>query len=89
MQVDALDHLKIDALDHDPAISKRLHRLADELGAHQDLAVLANALRHMRSLEDRRQLLEQLQPEHGGIRPPRAAPRPRGERSRPHPQHLG
>jgi CHAD domain-containing protein len=86
MQLDALDNLKIHALDHDPAISKRLHQLADELGAYQDRVVLAATLRRMRTLDNRKELLEQL--EHRPSRPRRAAASTRGERSRQHPQHA-
>lgn len=60
MQVDALASLKIRILDQEPTASRQLHRLSDELGSHQDRAVLADALRRMRTLEDRRALLERL-----------------------------
>jgi CHAD domain-containing protein len=87
MQLDALDNLKIHALDHDPAISKRLHQLADELGAHQDRVVLAATLRRMRTLENRQELLDQL--EHRGRRPRRASAGTRSEPARRNPQHTG
>ncbi len=61
MQVDALAGLKIRILDQDPTVSKRLHHLSDELGSHQDRVVLADTLRRMRTLEDRRELLAQLE----------------------------
>ncbi|MBO9718168.1 MAG: CHAD domain-containing protein [Pseudoxanthomonas sp.] len=60
MQLDALDSLGIDAIGHDPAASKRLHRLGDRLGARQDLVVLAGVLRRLRTLPHRRELLRQL-----------------------------
>lgn len=61
MQVDALAALDIPILGQDPTASRQLHRLSDELGARQDRVVLADALRRMRTLEDRRALLEQLE----------------------------
>ena len=60
MQVDALAALKISSLGSDPAVSRRLHALSDELGWHQDLEVLAETLRRMRSLACRQALLGQL-----------------------------
>ena len=60
MQVDALAALKISPLGSDPAVSRRLHALSDELGWHQDLEVLAETLRRMRSLACRQALLGQL-----------------------------
>lgn len=66
MQVDALAQLKIRILDQDPVVARRLHRLSDELGAHQDLAVLVDTLRRMRTLECRRELVERI--ESGAVR---------------------
>jgi len=60
MQVDALAGLKLSILDQDPAVSKRLHQLSDELGIHQDLEVLEDVLKRMRSLECRHALVAQL-----------------------------
>ena len=53
MQVDALAALKISPLGSDPAVSRRLHALSDELGWHQDLEVLAETLRRKAILEGR------------------------------------
>lgn len=61
MQLDALAGLKIAILDPDPAVARRLHHASDELGWHQDLVVLAQALRRMRTLDGRRELLRQLE----------------------------
>jgi CHAD domain-containing protein len=61
MQLDALAALKIRIIGRGPAVSKQLHRQVDELGWRQDLVVLADALRRMRTLDGRRELLEQLE----------------------------
>lgn len=60
MQLDALQEMKLRALDPDPAVSRRLHRLSDELGWRQDLVVLSGSLQRMRTLDDRRGLRAQL-----------------------------
>ena len=66
MQLDALDALRIRSAGHDPVASKRLHHLSDELGRRQDLAMLAEVLLRLRTLERRRQLVAHI--EHDGTR---------------------
>lgn len=60
MQVDALAGLNVRFPGLAAAESKRLRRLSDDLGWDHDLVVLAAALRRMRTLEHRGELLEHL-----------------------------
>lgn len=68
MQVDALASLEIRNISLKEHSSKKLHKLSDSLGWHQDIQVLQTLVKRLPGLDDRRTLLARLE-EIGGELP--------------------
>lgn len=61
MQVDALSSLGYKAIPSGAKQSRKLHKLSDELGKHQDIDVLKGLLRRLPGINDRKALVAQLE----------------------------
>lgn len=61
MQVDALSSLSCKAISSGTKQSRKLHKLSDELGRHQDMDVLKGLLRRLPGIDGRKALIAQLE----------------------------